>query len=834
MNALVEKVRRLQEMDLAELRFRLSHKLRIKREQWGLAVDDESAEASPWWRPWDAAKVAHAALRADLEAQNGDPAATNLPEYLISRTTPVFFWDAAERRRLVAELQRSFPSRVEEIRREAEAICEHRFRIFSYPELQCGARIPWSRDLVHGAESPLSHHSLIPTLDFQSVGDSKIVWEISRHQHFFTLCQAYLLTDEERFAEECLTEWEDWSEHNPYRRGINWASSLEVAFRSWSWLWMLHFLLGSKSLSGERIGRVAQALGRNAEFIVQNISTYFAPNTHLIGEAFALFVTGLLLPELRGAENWREQGQSILAEQMKRQVREDGSHFEQSTFYHRYAIEFFLSAAILADRNRLSFSPEYKDRLEKMLEYLAYTRWPSGGHPSIGDSDGGRLIPFGAFHAENHGPILCTGAIYFRRGDFLSPGLIEEQSLWLLGPDAKDRHASIPRATPNTTSRTFPGAGVVTMRSDWSSGAKFLLFDAGPQGVLFSGHGHADALSFVCSANGTNWLVDPGTFVYSSARAWRNFFRSTAAHNTIAVDGQDQATCVDWFKWRELPEVKLESSVSLPTMDYAIASHNGYTRLAEPVLHRRHILFSKPDYWLITDELSGRGRHKLNVFFHFGSDIAIARTEQGWLATKGGTRFLLVPLTDGVQFRVSAGETSPMQGWYSMDYGHRESASVLVGELETTLPIQLRWLLFPIERNLPDLRRSSSHDFGISVITEQWTDSIGWKASATGASSGQFSSDATLAVVRRRHAEAQDRIMIFGGSTLTEGGGEILTAPRPFDHFVAEWKDSHVEVVARPAQSFRLRSESIRTVNVNGIPAEYLEDSKTIIFKGEL
>jgi hypothetical protein len=833
MNALVEKVRRLKEMDLAEVRFRIWQKLRIKRERWELAFKKDHLEDSPWWSRWDASKVASTDLRASLEAGDGDPAAALLPEYLTGRTAPAFFWDFSDRQKLVAEFRKHFPSRVEEILQGAEAICNHRFGIFSYPEAQCGPRIPWRRDLVHGLESPLDHYSLIATLDFQSVGDSKIVWEINRFQHFFTLCEAYLLTGEERFAEECLVQWEGWLDHNPYLRGINWTSGLEVAFRSWALLWVLHFLLGSSSLTGERIGRISQALSRNAEFIQANLSTYFAPNTHLIGEGFALFVTGLLLPELQGSQTWCEQGQIILAEEMRRQVREDGSHVEQSTFYHRYAIEFFLSAAILADRNRRSFSLEYKSRLEKMMEYLVHTSWPSGLHPSIGDSDGGRLIPFGIFNAEDHRPVVSTAALYFQRGDFASLDALEEQALWLLGPDAASQHASIHWVTPNVTSRTFPDAGVVTMRSDWSSEAKFLFFDAGPQGMLFSGHGHADALSFVCSANGTNWLIDPGTFVYSAARPWRDFFRSTSAHNTITVDEQDQAVRVDWFKWRELPLVKLEKSVSLAAMDYAVASHNGYTRLAEPVLHRRHVVFAKPDYWFITDELSGQGRHRIKVFFHFGPGISVERTEHGWLATKGTEQFLLVPLARAVQFRVAAGEISPIQGWYSKDYGHREPTCVLVGEVETTLPAHFRWLLVPIEGNLPGLQGFSSDGCSTSVTTDQWTDSIAWKESATGTSREPFSTDAALAIVRGQDAEARDKIIILGGSSLTDERNAILSAARPFDHFVAEWNAGFVEIVASPAQIFRLHSDSVRGVRVNGKPAKYLEDGDTVIFEGE-
>jgi hypothetical protein len=831
MNDLVEKIRRLKEMPVEEMRFRISQKLRIGRERWDFAFGNANGHESPWWPQWDVEQVSDTELRTLLAAGDGNEAAAKLPKYFMERRAPVFFWDVSERNGLVQEYKRQFPARVEAIRAEAEAICEHCFRIFSYPEVRCGAKILWHRDLVHGQEAERQHHSLIPTLDFRSVGDSKIVWELSRHQHFFVLCQAYLLTGEELFAEECLAQWEDWLEQNPYRRGINWASSLEVAFRSWSWIWMLYFLLDSSALTGERIGRLTQALSQNAEFIRENISTYYAPNTHLIGEAVALFVSGLVLPELRGAETWREQGKNILVEQMHRQIREDGSHFEQSTFYHRYAIEFFLAAAILADRNGIRFGPDYKSRLEKMVEYLTWTAFPTGEHASIGDSDGGRLLPFGVFDAEDHRSVLSTAALYFGRADFARAEAGNEQTLWLLGPKAT-KSGSVHSVAPAATSKTFPDAGVVTMRSDWDENAKFLLFDAGPQGVLFSGHGHADALSFVCSANGTNWLVDPGTYVYSSSREWRDFFRSTPAHNTVTVDGQDQAVRVDWFKWRELPEVTLERSVSLPGMDYAVGRHNGYERLAEPVTHRRQIVFAKPDYWIITDELTGQGRHRVQVFFHFGPGVSVARTEQGWVASQGNRQFWLVPFGKDMQFQIVKAQESPIQGWYSKDYGCREAAAVIVGEMETTLPAQFRWLLLPVEGRLPTLERLSSDD-GISVATELWKDMITWKEPRAENGSERCDSHATLAITRTGFTAGRDKLIVLGGSGSTQAGKAVLSAEKAFEHFVAEWKDEGLEIAASPEQSFRLHSAPVRTVLVNGKPGKYFVDSQTVIFEGE-
>lgn len=833
---IAEKLRRLTEMDAKEIRFRIAQSLRVHREQLQLALDGKQFRDSAWWRHWDARNISDSDLRAAILKNDGRTAAVLLPEYFACRKAPAFYWTHCERDSIVTTLKRCFPGRAERLVQDAEALCAHRFSIFAYPEISCGAQIPWRRDLVHGVESQLGHYSRQAPLSMEKTGDSKIVWELNRHQHFFTLGAAYLLTGNEKYAEECLAQWEDWSHKNPYLQGINWASSLEVAFRAWSWSWTLFLLLGSRALTGERIGKITQALSRSASFIAENLSTYFSPNTHLLGEGFALFVVGTLFPELKGAEEWRELGKNILIEEMQKQVREDGSHFEQSIFYHRYAVEFFLCASILAGRNFSSFPSDFRDRLEKMLEFLIYTGWPAGSHPSVGDSDGGRLIPFGLFDAQDQRPVLATGAVYFGRNDFRKiAGSMDEQCLWLLGSDSERGFARLGDAQPKFLSRTFADAGVVIMRSDWSPMANFLMFDAGPQGMGPSAHGHADSLGILCAANGVNWLVDPGTFVYTSSQAWRDYFRSTPAHNTIAIDGLDQAERVDWFKWRKSPVVSLEKSLSIPALDYAVGSHTGYARLPQAVLHRRHVIFLKPDAWVLSDELTGKGKHRVSVFFHFAPGISVTRAESGWLARKDGEKLFLVPLAPGMDFRIASGEENPMQGWYSSDYGHREPACVLVGEMEASTPLQLNWLLYPAKagEDAPSLREETDDGSVVSVTRDGRMDWIVWGQKTAQPSGAALSTNGSMATLRMDASGSVQRIILCGGSFLNWQGRPMLTAAAAFDQFIAEWRDGVLEIEASPAQSFRLESPPVGVVKINGKPGGKFDANGAVVFRGD-
>ena len=198
-----------------------------------------------------------------------------------------------------------------------------------------------------------------------------MTWELNRHQRFLTLAKAYRMTGQRRFADEIFAQWEHWHRENRYPSGVNWARSLEVAFRSLSWLWA-YYLLGDAA--ARRAGfreEFLRSISVHGRCIERYISTYFSPNTHLLGEAVALFFIGMLCPELPSADRWKNLGWQITLQEAQRQVRPDGLHFEQSLYYHVYAIDFFLHTRVLAARNGVTIPADYDATLERMLNALA-------------------------------------------------------------------------------------------------------------------------------------------------------------------------------------------------------------------------------------------------------------------------------------------------------------------------------------------------------------------------------------------------------------------------------------------------------------------------------
>src|SRR5262249_37237622 len=153
------------------------------------------------------------------------------------------------------------------------------------------------------------------------------IWELNRHQHLLVLAQAFVLTKNDNYLKEIQSQVESWLQANPFQRGINWASALEVAFRSLSWVWVLHW--AGTSFADDFRKRLLSSLYQHGLHLRHNLSVYFSPNTHLLGEAVALHALGRIM----GKGEWRDLGHRIVLEQMQRQVRQDGSHFEQSSYY---------------------------------------------------------------------------------------------------------------------------------------------------------------------------------------------------------------------------------------------------------------------------------------------------------------------------------------------------------------------------------------------------------------------------------------------------------------------------------------------------------------------
>jgi hypothetical protein len=486
----------------------------------------------------------------------------------------------------------------------AEKLLQRRFPLFG-TELETGETIEWRRDYRNQIVTGLPYFRFIPYLNVKRAGDHKWIWELNRHQHLVVLAQAFLFTQDPRYLVEIEREIRSWLRQNPFQCGINWASALEVAFRAVSWIWVLH--LAGAELAPDVQMALERGIYRHALYLENNLSIYFSPNTHLLGEAVALHAIGTLFPDFPNATRIRRTGHRIVLEQLERQIRPDGSHFEQSSYYHVYALDMFLFSAILQPTDEA-----LREGLQRMAEFLYRLLLAGGGRlPLLGDDDGGRWFhPYGDHCLFGWGTLAACNGFFgeerwpCRRADYWT------MANWWLRAEVP-RAASRSRSTgSNDFSQLFPDAGLLLLKANECH----MVMDAGPFGPGAAGHSHADALSVLLNVRGEEWLIDPGTFTYVGKASAREEFRGTAAHNTVRIDGFSQADPAGPFRWENPPEVQIRRwDNALQIMD-AECRYRGFR-------HRRYLQVLKDRAILIVDAVEGpAGEHNVEQFWHLGAD----------------------------------------------------------------------------------------------------------------------------------------------------------------------------------------------------------------------
>jgi uncharacterized heparinase superfamily protein len=632
-----------------------------------------------------------------------------------------------QRGKIVEMMNRRFPAERDAIIKTADAALRGKFSLLGHGALSfCDppySSIDWRLDPVSGKRAPALHWSKLPALNPLGVGDPKVVWELNRHAHFVTLGQAYWLTNDSRFAAGFRDQVSEWIDANPVGMGINWASSLEVAFRTISWLWATQMLVDSREVTPDFFARLLKSLIEHGRHIETYLSYYFSPNTHLTGEALGLFYLGMALPEMARADGWRDLGLRILLEQARKQVRADGVYFEQSSYYHRYTSDFYthLLALTRAKDFRLGRAAETMiwQKLEAMLEHLMWITRPDGATPLFGDDDGGRLIKLTARAANDFRDTLAVGSALFNRCDWkYVAGDAPAEMLWLIGPEGVEGYDQMRAEPPCGISKAFRSGGFFVMRDGWRHNSSFVLIDCGPHGAdTGCGHAHADALSIEFASRGVSWIVDPGAYVYAADPKTRDEFRSTAAHNTVTVDDQSQSVASTPFSWRTAARCRPHGFIERGDAIFFQGSHDGYERLKDPVKHTRSVLFVKPnahagipEYLIVRDRFTANKRHRYAIRYHLapgcearpGADRVEARHKSGVALT------IRVICETGVKTEITAGAPAEApakveakvaakvaEGWVSTCYAQCAPAPVALFEAEGEGTQEFLTLIYP-------------------------------------------------------------------------------------------------------------------------------------------
>ena len=671
MRTLVSRVAR---MTRAEIGHRLRTSARIQAQRVRVAARRPSWDWHAVLRALSPAAVTPELTRA---VERGDRAAANrLLRAALAGRPSRFALDPQSSTPLRRAIVSRWPRAADDASARADAILDGRFDLLGYEALSFAHdrhAVDWHFDPVHGRGAPRRFWADVPYLD-PGIGDHKIIWELNRQQYMLALTRAWWLTADRRYRDGIAAHIRSWMVANPPLVGINWSSMLELAFRSMSWLWGVHALLVEDASSSDCDASgwlldLLVGLDRQLTHVARNLSVYFSPNTHLTGEALALYVAGAALPELGASAYWLDTGRGVLLSELPRQVARDGGHVERSTHYHRYTLDFYLLALITAerigDRDAEGVFRNAAARLAACMQALCDDR---GCMPQIGDDDGGMLWPIAGRDPRDVRDSLALAAVLLHRPD-LAPWGVPEETFWVgwsSRPEALAKCALTVSERKTVTRElhtdVFDETGFVAIRNERGD---HLVLDAGPHGYLNGGHAHADALAVTLAIDAAPVLIDPGTAAYTIDPRLRDRMRSTALHNTLALDGASSSIAGGPFRWRTRADARLDVLRHNAGFAWAEARHAGYA----PVHHRRSVIHSLAGGWLIVDDVTTIDAHAAQIHWHFAPGWRVSCERDGQIgATDDEGRHVWL-LHDGGDRWLAYGDDDSGLGWCSPRYG---------------------------------------------------------------------------------------------------------------------------------------------------------------------
>lgn len=426
------------------------------------------------------------------------------------------------------------------------------------------------------------------------------------------------------------------------------SDDVEVMARriqNWIYAWNRFAQEGADAAPlGDAAAGVADYLWREVQHVRAHLTK---ERNHRTLELYGLFVAALAFPCLDDGHELRDFAFEQLHQNLLADIWPDGVHRECSTHYHCIVLRSFLGALHNARVHEMAVPASFLERVTLACEFALHCHRPDGAIPACSDAD-----------SESYADVLALAGTLLDRPDFT----------WAATRGREGR-------VPDRRHASFARGGYHTLRSGWGTtrafaDERFLIFDCGPLGD--GGHGHYDALSVEIAAHGRPLLIDPGRYSYSEAGDvnWRRWFKGTAAHNTVCVDGLDQTPY-----WRRKPKApvataRLLARGSSPGVELLL----GETRSpAYDAVHRRAVLFVNDEYWLIVDTLHAPTSHAYELRWHLPSDAGNPSIAGKTVAARG----CVLAFAGASSLRLEPGWQAPL-------YGVKQRAPVIVASAAGT------------------------------------------------------------------------------------------------------------------------------------------------------
>jgi hypothetical protein len=500
------------------------------------------------------------------------------------------------------------------------------------------------------------------------------------------LAAAWWLTGEDRYALTVADQLRSWWRANPYLSGVHWTSGIEAGIRLLSWVWIRRLLDEWPKVADlfEHDPDAVRQIEWHQEYLAAFPSRGSSANNHVLAEAAGRLAAACAFPWYSRSRRWREDAAVLLERELAANTFPSGLNRELATDYHRFVLELALVAAVEADAHGTPVSDATWQRIVAMLDAAAAVPDVTGRPPRQGDGDEGRGLVLDDPDLDPWAVALGAGAAVLGRADWwpqVRPDVDGSVEAAVLGALGRPRGLDRPSARPDG----FPDAGLVLLRTAPEEGPEiWCRCDGGPHGFLsIAAHAHADALSLEVRHEGVDVLADPGTYCYHGEPAWRQWFRSTAGHNTLEVAGADQSESGGPFLWVSHARTRTLECRPEGRRKTWTAEHEGYRRLRLPATHRRSVsLDADTSTVTVVDALDVAGEVPVRLSWHLGPEVdavldrSVARLF--WHA-HGERRQATLALPEELRWAAHRGEEDPIEGWYSPGFGRRVPATSLVG-----------------------------------------------------------------------------------------------------------------------------------------------------------
>jgi len=567
---------------------------------------------------------------------------------------------------------------------KADRIVRHQMSFFDLKNVALGNPINWNFDYKHNLPAPMRFSALIDYRDFKITGDAKFVWEPNRHHHLVVLARAFRASGSKRYAMILANQLTSWLDQCPFGIGMNWRSPLELAVRLINWVWAIDLTRESGIFTGEFRERLLKSIYLHLWEITRKYSRGSSTNNHLVGEAAGVFIAANYFTELEYPEEWILQSRNILCREIQTQTYPDGGSREQALGYQFFVMQFFLLAGLVGLRAGKPFPDAYWDRLEKVFEFI-HAFCHSNARPMLfGDCDDGYVLDLGSSR-DDLLAWMPVASVIFNRPDFARESTgYSEPARWLLERENETKFTSSPAVNrqPAVTSRAFPDSGYYLLQYSGSrpNEAISVVFDCGELGLKpMAGHGHADALSITLHAFGENVFVDPGTYDYFSYPSWREYFRSTRAHNTAVVDGENQSVIQGPFLWGAAAKAACRQWSPTTNGGTVVGEHDGYTRLKDPVLHCRMVeLDGRSRQIVIQDRFTSLGHHQVSLYLHLAEQCRIVGVGPDYYIVDFRAGRCKIIFDHQLTVQTMLGCEDPIGGWVSYGYHQKVPTTTFI------------------------------------------------------------------------------------------------------------------------------------------------------------